>query len=101
MNKQIFSDAEARPDLFLWNESIDRSSLKEWLAENHWQIPDDLFSFWQKTGGGIFTRQKPSSVRQVTQIWARMFLKLMRNSRTGTCRRNFWSFTREQADSQQ
>jgi len=52
MSKRIFSDAEARPDLFLWNESIDRSSLKEWLAENRWQIPDDLFLFWRETGGG-------------------------------------------------
>ena len=52
MSKRIFSDAEARPDLFLWNKSIDRSSLKEWLAENRWQIPDDLFLFWRETGGG-------------------------------------------------
>jgi len=52
MSKQIFSDTEARPDLFLWNGSVNHSFLKEWLSENHWQIPDDLFSFWQETGGG-------------------------------------------------
>ncbi len=39
--------------MFLWNGSVN-SFLKERLSEKHCQIPDDLFSFWQETGGDIY-----------------------------------------------
>ncbi len=52
MNNLIFSDANRRPDLFVWNGAIATEWLQNWLQRHHWQVPEDLFVFWQKTGGG-------------------------------------------------
>ncbi len=81
------------PELFLRNGSANRLFLKERLSENRCQIPDDLFRDIYETET-IFGPLGDAAR-------ARMFLRLMKNFRTGACQRTFWSFIREQADCQQ
>ncbi len=48
----IYRDAQLRPDLFFWNGQIPADRLENWLREHALEIPDDLFGFWLRTGGG-------------------------------------------------
>jgi hypothetical protein len=52
MSNIILSDAQARPDLFSWNGSVDRIKIASWLEERRWSVPADLLGFWAATGGG-------------------------------------------------
>lgn len=48
----IYRDAELRPNLFFWNGPVPAGRLEKWLGEHNLEIPDDLFGFWLRTGGG-------------------------------------------------
>jgi hypothetical protein len=50
----LTSDAQARPDLFLWHGRVAPSDLQSWLSTNNWigHCPSDLLAFWRETGGG-------------------------------------------------
>lgn len=38
--------------LFLWNGLVAQDLLKNIIAKEGWNIPQDLFEFWCQTGGG-------------------------------------------------
>jgi hypothetical protein len=52
MTQAILADAEARPELFIWNGPIESPVLERWLASSSLAVPRDLFLFWAATGGG-------------------------------------------------
>lgn len=52
MKQQIFIDSKKRPELFYWNNPIQRTKLRKWFFERKIKVSDDLFDFFCKTGGG-------------------------------------------------
>jgi len=52
MSKTLFEDAARRPELFIWESSLDSEWLRGFLHRHSLDIPEDLLSFWEKTGGG-------------------------------------------------
>jgi hypothetical protein len=50
---QILDDANRRPDLFLWVGRPEADAVTLWLGEHGIDVPPDLVSFWQATGGGL------------------------------------------------
>lgn len=52
MSMKILSDAEVRPDVFLWKGCISEARLNDWLRSRELNIPDDLKTLWMWTGGG-------------------------------------------------
>ncbi len=52
MNNTMRIDEARRPDLFHWNGPIPEDQLRDWLAARNYRVPDDLLTFWSRTGGG-------------------------------------------------
>jgi hypothetical protein len=48
----LIGDEQLRPDLFAWNGPIAAAALESWLRSLGRDVPADLRSFWERTGGG-------------------------------------------------
>lgn len=51
-DSQLARDVEKRPELFRWNGPEDRGRLRKWTAGFDGKIPEEMFLFWEATGGG-------------------------------------------------
>ena len=48
----ILQDASKKSSLFIWNGPVQSNVLQSWLEERKLDLPFDLISFWEITGGG-------------------------------------------------
>jgi hypothetical protein len=52
MTETLWRDAVQRPDLFRWKGRLSAAAIAAWTEKQGWTLPEDLVSFWARTGGG-------------------------------------------------